>query len=288
MDKSVDEQKLKQYEEQWNRAGLEDNFVFFKVMQDKELCLGLLRRIFPNLNIVKIMDPDQEKVIASAKDSKSVRMDLLVREINDSGEETRVFNLEMQVVSNSVLPKRSRYYQSMLDIDILERGEDYNKLIPSYVVFICVTDMFTDNRVKYTFKNMCEENYQELGDEREIIFLNASGEFGEVSDELQNFLNYVRDKLTNDEFTRKLSESVNAVKLDSETKGEYIKMITERSFWKEEGREEGIKKGIKKGMEKAIIELVISGDLTPEKGASKLGISTEEMKEKVEKNLQTV
>ena len=42
-------------------------------------------------------------------------------------------------------------------------------------------------------------------------------------------------------------------------------------------------------MEKAIIELVISGDLTPEKGASKLGISTEEMEVKLARGtLQTV
>ena len=247
-DKLPKDQTLKEYERQWEKAGLEDNFVFFKVMQDKSLCLELLQRIFPGLDIVKIAAPEQEKVTAFANDTKSIRMDLLVREVDNKNDQViRIFNLEMQVVSNRVLPKRSRYYQSMLDVDILEKGGNYEELMPSYVVFICLKDMFYDNRVKYTFKNICKENYEELGDDREIIFLNASGEFGEVSEELQNFLDFLRNKTTKDEFTRRLGESVKRVKESSTMRGEYIKMITERSFWVEEGREQGREEGREQG-----------------------------------------
>ena len=34
----------------------------------------------------------------------------------------------MQISAPQNLPKRSRYYQGMMDLDILEKGDDYNNM----------------------------------------------------------------------------------------------------------------------------------------------------------------
>ena len=41
--------------------------------------------------------------------------------------------------------KRTRYYQSMIDMDSLMKGQDYSELKDSYILFICKRDPFKDD-----------------------------------------------------------------------------------------------------------------------------------------------
>ena len=59
------------------------------------------------------------------------------------------YNLEMQVKNKKnpqtkafVLPKRSRYYQALLDFDLLQAGQPYDLLPPTFIIFICIFDFF--------------------------------------------------------------------------------------------------------------------------------------------------
>ena len=61
----------------------------------------------------------------------------------------------MQASNPRNLPKRSRYYQGMIDLNLLQKGEDYNRLKKSYVIFICTEDIFQKKRAIYTFENLC-------------------------------------------------------------------------------------------------------------------------------------
>ena len=70
-------------------------------------------------------------------DAKSVRLDVYVWD----GKGT-VYDIEMQVTSAKELPKRTRYYQSMIDLQMIDKGQSYKKLNPSYVIFICRFDIF--------------------------------------------------------------------------------------------------------------------------------------------------
>ena len=59
-----------------------------------------------------------------------------------------------------------RYYQAMIDMDMLKKGEVYNQLRPSYIIFICTFDAFDEGLPMYTFRNRCvEKDGLELGDE---------------------------------------------------------------------------------------------------------------------------
>ena len=53
------------------------------------------------------------------------------------------------------LPKRSRYYQDLIDIELIDKGEDYSELKNSIVIFICTFDEFGKGRHLYTFENIC-------------------------------------------------------------------------------------------------------------------------------------
>ena len=101
----------------WEELEIKDDFMFAKVMRDKEICKKLLERLLQT-KIRDIVYLEEQKAIDIEKDAKSVRLDVYIEEGN------RVFNLEMQTTNKRNLPKRSRYYQGMIDLNTIEKGEN--------------------------------------------------------------------------------------------------------------------------------------------------------------------
>ena len=61
-------------------------------------------------------------------------------------------------------PKRTRYYQGMIDMDELKKGQYYTELKESFIIFICTFDPFGENLPMYTFRHRCiEKEGLELG-----------------------------------------------------------------------------------------------------------------------------
>lgn len=137
----------------WEELGIDNDFLFGKVMQDPELCKELLQRILPDLKIDHVEYPQLRKGIKPDVDAKSVRLDVYVKD-----EKGTVYDIEMQVTDTKEFPKRTRYYQSMIDLQMIDKGQPYKKLKPSYIIFICPFDMFGKRRHIYTFENICKED----------------------------------------------------------------------------------------------------------------------------------
>ena len=67
----------------------------------------------------------------------------------------------MQVVNKKELLKRSRYYQIMIGLDEIEKGQIYKDLKYNIVIFICKFDPFGKSLPRYTFENICIGNKNE-------------------------------------------------------------------------------------------------------------------------------
>ena len=88
--------------------------------------------------------------------------------------DNNVYDIEIQTTKHSNLPKRSRYYQSVMDVSNLSPGDSYKELKKSYILFLCVFDPFGHNLPVYTFENICKEDSQIfLNDQAIKIFYNA-------------------------------------------------------------------------------------------------------------------
>ena len=226
----------------WETLGIANDFMFGKIMQDAELCKELLQRILPDLEIDHIEYPEAQKGIRPDVDAKSVRLDVYVRD----GKGT-VYDIEMQVADTRELPKRSRYYQSMIDLQMIDKGQHYKELKPSYIIFICPFDLFGKGRHLYTFENICKEEASvSLKDEAVRIFLNADSNQNDVSQELKAFLDYVAGKESEDDFVQRLAEAVKQARKNRKWRHEYMTLLMRD--------QENIEKGMKKGMEKGKME----------------------------------
>ena len=208
---------IQKYEE----LGFTNDFMFSRIMQDQKICKPFLEMIL-DIKIDHIEYLESQKTIDLKVDAKSVRLDIFV----DDGK--TVYNCEMQTSFFKNIPKRSRYYQGFIDMDLIEKGADYSKLKKSFVIFICTFDLFGKNGYIYTFENRCVE-YPDLrlGDDAIKVFVNVNGkDDSHISSELKELLTYIRtskipDKCVNP-LINNMDEALRKARSNEEWRKEYM------------------------------------------------------------------
>ncbi|MBR4862197.1 MAG: Rpn family recombination-promoting nuclease/putative transposase [Firmicutes bacterium] len=211
-----------------------EQLMFAIVMRDAELCKELVNRIIPDRRVREVrfsenpvmdalarsiadedsekpgdsrsfgwMSAETEKVVIPALLSKSVRFDALFED------EDAWFDIEMQVDWEADMPLRIRYYQASKTITSLETGDEYRKLKPGYVIFICLFDCFGLGEAVYRFQSLEENLYLPLGDKQFTIILNLKCPEEKVPEKLRSFYQYVNhEDAGEDEFTCRIKELV--------------------------------------------------------------------------------
>ena len=241
------------YIKSFDELTFQDNFIFQKVMLKKHICKAVLERLL-DISIKDIVYIHEEKNLDVRWDTKSVRLDVFVND--DKG---TVFNIEMQTSKDmEELVKRTRFYQSILDMYHIQKGQKYTTLNDSYVIFICTFPVFTGNRHKYTFRNLCiEEHDIALNDGATKLFLSTKGTQNDVSKPLQAFLDYIDGQEATDELLRDIDDAVHEVKHCEAWKEEYsVLSMDHYKYWKE-GVAEGIAEGLAQGLAQGKAEVVI-------------------------------
>ena len=228
---------------------IKDNFMFGAVMMDEDNCKGLLERVL-EIPIDRV-DVSKEKSIVYHPEYKGVRLDVYAKD-----EKQTRYNVEMQVERKSALGKRSRYYQSQMDMEMLLTGEDYTELPNTYVIFICDFDPFGDGLYRYSTGMVCEETGKSVGDGVKTVYLNAHGRNRDgIPEELLQFLNYVKNTgraeeiSTTDPFVRHLQDSIDKIKQNRGMEERY--MLLEEMMRNEK------QKGIQEGSQKMLVQCII-------------------------------
>ncbi len=201
----------------------------------------------------------------------------------EDGKET-VYNIEMQTTENRNAPKRTRYYQGMIDLNILEKGDNYKNLKRSFVIFVCTFDLFGEGRHIYTFENRCIQNLDlGLGDDTTKIILNTKGTMDDVTLEMKKLLDFIDGKEPEDDFTRELDEAVQSVRKNEKWRLDY--MTLQMNY--QEKYEQGYDEGDRKRAISVAMRMIEDGDLLLEKVAMYSGLTLEQVLE-LEKELQPV
>ena len=212
-----DKQMLKKFED----LTLQDDFMFCKVMQNPDLCKKLIEMILTD-TIGKIAYISIQHNINTYEQAKSVRFDVLVQT-----EDGKFYDVEMQVSNEKNISKRMRFYQAAIDISFLDKGNFYNDLNDSFIIFICLFDVLGKNRSIYTFENIClEDKNISLQDGTKKVIINAEAFKDTKNKELKEFLEYLKTGKTKSEFTREIETMIQAVKNNEQARQEYRLMST--------------------------------------------------------------
>ena len=253
-----------------------DDFLFCKILTENEdITKELLELILgKKIGIVK---PENQKSIEITEDGKGIRLDVYAED-----DEDQIFDIEMQTTRQRDLPKRSRYYQAMIDLNQINHGAEYRELKKSYIIFICMNDPFPKNgRYLYSFENLCKEEHRlPLGDETYKVFLNSAGKKGDISDGLKDFLHLIRNGYGESELSKKIEQQVEKARKHDEWRQEYMTLYMRDKEKRAEGFEEGLAKGHEEGLEegrKATIIKALKKNRSVEDIADFMDCSVEEV-----------
>ena len=270
-----------------NELTLLDKFLFDEVMDIPEAHEAALRIILGDENL-RLLTPSQtEKELRTAPWLRSIRLD-----VYSMDENLRIYNTEAQKTRKPDLPRRSRFYQSVMNSSLLKSGDErFNLLNDTFNIIITPFDLFGEGRYCYTFHARCDENPSlVLEDGATRIFLNTRGtNRNEISEELIQFLEYMEQSTldvdipdTNGNLI-KIHNHVRQVKASEEIGVKFMQRWEEEAMWKREGRETGLAAGLAEGLSKgqtinqiSIIRFqFLTKRKTPELIADELGLSLE-------------
>ena len=231
----------------YEKLTIRNKFMFGKVTQNPVIAQKMADLLTP-VEIGAVTEAEREKFLQHRSSSKYVKLDMYLEDENG-----RVVDTEMQNKSNNKmvqeeLPLRIRYYQGMIDQEILSSGTDYIFLKETYISFICTYDPFGKGKYVYHFHMACDEDESiQLHDKMNWIFYNTTADLSEVPEGIKKFLNYVENEHAEDEFTRLLDKEVKNARLNEEWRSEYLKTYVNDMDMRREGYIEGEKFGIERG-----------------------------------------
>ena len=247
----------------WQDVTITENFLFEKVMHNKRICKRLIEKIL-GITIQSIEFPEAEKSISIRRDSKSVRLDVYVTD--NTG---RVYDIEMQCTNplDDELIRRTRYYQGMIDMDLISKGHNYTELNSTYIIFICTFDLFGLGRPMYTFRNLClEDTNLELNDGTTKLFLNSTAvipyespdvfPYSDLDDDIFYFLQYINGHAPQGTFVNEINEEVAKVKESKEMEKSYMTYAMEIERRERIARNLGLEEGIKKGLAQTALAML--------------------------------
>ena len=234
-----------------------DSFLFEAATEDmenaKKIAKIIIRRATGHL-VENLIIESQKQLKGLSLDKHGIRMDLYMQETSSSEENAstlRLYDIEPNKYYEKDLPRRNRFYQSLLDSKLLPSNSRYQKLPDMITIWILPYDPFGDNRMIYTIKNMVVENQNLVyNDGITKIILYTKGTKG-GSKELRDLLAYMeKTTLSNavDEELLELHEIIGNVKSKEDVGERYMTLQEMIDYEKRDSYEDGLKNGLKNGI----------------------------------------
>lgn len=215
---NTEKEIFKPYEE----LEFRDDFMFGVTMSDPDLCHDVLECLL-QMPIGRLSEPISQKEFRETSDGKPIRLDIYTKD------ELSVYDAEMQNRNNQsvkvlTLPKRSRYYQALIDSDNLKSSDGYRALPDSYILFICTFDPFGENKGCYTFVEQCLEiPGLKLEDGTEKRFYNCTYDGDDIPESLKHFFRYILSGEATDYLTSRIDMAVAEARKKEEWGAIYVK-----------------------------------------------------------------
>ena len=144
---------------------LDDDFMS-KVFEDKK-CAEFLLRIILNRDDLEVKKSNSQYSIKNLQ-GRSVRLDILAVD-----KKNRAYNIEIQRNDKGAGVKRARYNSAVIDANVTEPGEKYEKLNETYVIFITENDVLERGLPIYHIDRVIKETGEVFQDESHNIYVNS-------------------------------------------------------------------------------------------------------------------
>ena len=144
---------------------LDDDFMS-KVFEDK-ICAEILLRIILQRKDLKVKYVHVQQEIKNLQ-GRSIRLDILAEDTSG-----KLYNVEVQRSDKGASRKRAKHNSSLLDANITDAGEEYEKLNSTYVIFITENDILKSGLPIYHIDRTVKETGESFEDGAHIIYVNS-------------------------------------------------------------------------------------------------------------------
>lgn len=146
---------------------IDDTFMRALMKDDMPLAEFVLRIIMgkPDLRLVRFNTQDDLKQVTGAR---SVCLD-----VTATDNEGRKYDIEIQRAGSGAEPRRARYHSSVMDVEYLNAGQDFDELPETYVIFITEEDFFASGAAIYPIQRMNMVTGESFEDGEHILYVNG-------------------------------------------------------------------------------------------------------------------
>lgn len=261
-------------------------------MRDTELCRKFLETLLQT-PVGELSVSENEKQLKFTKDGKAIRLDIYAEEKTTG----KIYDTEMQNLNGHsreslCLPKRSRFYQALIDTRQMEKAQDYSELKETEIVFICTFDPFGRGLDRYDFENVCKQLPElKLNSGTKKTFINTSATNGRIPKTVKNLYEYINTGLVSDALTSEVDRAVERAGADNKVKDEIMRseliLMDMRREGMAEGRAAGLEEGLKLGREEGreegrratLVNLFRAGIITEAQACKELDMTLEDFKQ---------
>ena len=241
--------------------------IFMRNVLKKPECAEYVLQVIMDNPTLKVVD------LVIQKDYKNLQGRSAILDCVAQDESGRQFNIEVQQENEGASPKRARYHSGLLDMNILNPGEDYEKLPETYVIFITKDDVLKKNLPIYHIRRTVQETNEIFDDHTHIIYVNSK-----ICDDtkLGRLMHDFHCRRASDMHSTVLAQRVRELK---ETLEGGISMCEEMEKIYSEGRTEGRLEGRMEGRLEGRLEGRMEGQRKMALSLANMGMPSEKIAE---------
>ena len=268
---NITRKQQKDHKDALSRLSLMDDAFMAKCFEDDITCTELVISIILDRKDIRV------KCVHTQHQLKNLQGRSAILDIFAEDEDGKVYDIEIQKAKEGATPKRARYYSSLMDANITEPGDDFEKLRESYVIFITETDVLKNGKAIYHIERYIEEVSERFNDGAHIIYVNGENRDGSPLGLLMQDLRCSDPDRMN---YKELSERTRYFKEDKEGMKRMGSVIDELI---QEGKMEGLKEGKLEAAQSTACKLLKSGKFSVKEIAEYVSLPVEEIEELAKK-----
>ena len=146
---------------------LDDDFLT-KCFEGDTASIELVLRIVLEKPDLKVLDVHTQVFVENLL-NRSVRLDILATDSTGAK-----LNVEIQRSDKGAGRKRARYNSSMMDANLLKKGEDFDQLPETWVIFITENDVMAKGLPLYPVERCFLETGKKFEDGSHILYVNGA------------------------------------------------------------------------------------------------------------------
>ena len=258
---------------------MDDDF-FSEALDGKTKAVEYILNTILERDDIKVKSTKAQVEYKSAT-KRSIKLDIQAEDVHG-----RLMDIEIQRSDRGSGVRRARFHSSMIDRTLLSKGEDFEDLVDTYVIFITENDKFGKGVPLYHIERRIKEMDNALfGDGAHILYVN--GEYRNLEHPVGSLMHDFNCKDAKDMVNPLLAEEVRYLKETEGGQSQMCRLLEEmrneaaekaKAEGKAEGRAEGRAEGNHEKAVNTALKMLLRGRDSIEEIAEITGLSLEEVR----------